>query len=79
MRFEDSDQKKLITYGMVVRNHAKLYRNNLELVQEEFRLNNLEIASKIEKIKKLFPGYEFIKRHISLKEKIKRLLFTESK
>lgn len=78
-RFEDSDQKKRVTYGMVVRNHKKLYKDNLEIVLDEFRRNELEMARKIEKIKKLFPGYEFIKRHIGLKEKIKRLLFTESK
>lgn len=74
-RFESNQEQALNTYKKIVVNHRKLYQDNIEDLVCIYRKRETELIYKLERIKRLIPGYNVLSKCDRIKKIIKRLFF----
>lgn len=72
--FMKDKDKYLQTYKQILNNHIDLYQKHVDQILYIHKKKEIELNAKIERIKKMFPGYNFINNNLKLKNILKKIL-----
>lgn len=72
--WEENRQHMFESYNYILKKHKKFYQQHCVEALSELRKENIEIAEKYEKIKRLFPFYAKIKNSGMAKKFLKKVL-----
>lgn len=75
--FSKKEEQIISTHRYIVKKHLKLYQENIEDMVVEGKKKELEINSKIEKIKERIPFYKFISKNKAIKSIIKKIFYVK--